>query len=324
MKKYIIIILLMVGVIPNLTIKLFQNRLKQSKEEISINKQDSIHKVISPNEDLISTAETTVTVFDRGSITMLELEEYLLGVVLAEMPVDFEIEALKAQAVVARTYTCKRLNDPKHTEADICTDSSCCQAYMSPKEFLENGGDAASVDKVRVAVKETNNEVLFYDGELIEATYFSCSGGKTENAREVWGNDVPYLQSVISPGEEIAVHYTDSITMSYESFCNKLGISDNEKIAVTGISYTEGGGISEIQLGEHKFSGTEFRRLLGLRSTAFVISITGSNVTITTKGFGHRVGMSQYGAEAMALQGSMYSDILNHYFPGTKLQMLLG
>lgn len=323
MKKYIMIIIL-VGLIPNLTLRFFQTRLRQPTEENRIMKQDSPNQPTVPKDEQIDSLEKSVTVFDHGNILSLYLEEYLLGVVLAEMPVDFEIEALKAQAVVARTFTCKRLTDSKHTEADICTDSSCCQAYMAPNAYVENGGDIASVNKVRDAVEETQNEVLYYNGELIEATYFSCSGGKTENAREVWGNDVPYLLSVISPGEEIAVHYTDTVTMSYESFCGKLGISSNEKITVTRVSYTEGGGISEIQLGEYSYSGTEFRRLLGLRSTAFVISIAGSNVTITTKGYGHRVGMSQYGAEVMALQGSMYSDILNHYFPGTKLQLLFG
>ena len=262
-----------------------------------------------------------VSVLSDGEVVQMELEEYICCVVLAEMPAEFELEALKAQAVVARTYTCRRLQDAKHENANVCTDPSCCQAFVSWDEYLDSGGTEQLVEKVRTAVTETAAEVLLYDGELIEATYFSCSGGKTEDAQAVWGTDVPYLQSVESPGEEKATHYTDTVSFSTQEFCNKLGIplQDTANARIGTITYTDGGGVASIELAGMTFTGTKVRQLLGLRSTAFVITWAGDTVTVTTKGFGHRVGMSQYGAEAMAVQGADYTQILSHYYLGTTL-----
>lgn len=262
-----------------------------------------------------------VSVLKADGTALMELEEYITCVVLAEMPVDFEVEALKAQAVVARTYTCRKINDPKHETADVCTDASCCQAYISVADFLSSGGTEEAVAKVRSAVYDTAGEVLLYRDELIEATYFSCSGGKTEDAQAVWGTDVPYLQSVESPGEENATHYTDSVTFSAADFCNKLGISFDQlkQYGIGQITYTDGGGVATIEIGKESFAGTSVRQKLGLRSTAFILTWAGKSVTVTTKGFGHRVGMSQYGAEAMAAQGEDYRSILAHYYLGTTL-----
>lgn len=257
---------------------------------------------------------------------MMPLEEYLEGVLFGEMPASFHPEALKAQAVVARTYTCRKLEEPKHNSADVCTDPSCCQAYMEPGDFLNSGGTEESIQKVNDAVMSTAGEVILYQGELIEATYFSCSGGKTEDAAAVWGSDVPYLQSVSSPGEEKASHYTDTVRFSATEFCDRLGValSGNPGAWIENITYTEGGGVDTIVLQGNTFSGTELRQKLGLRSTAFVITAAGDTVTVTTKGFGHSVGMSQYGAEAMAVQGSTYEEILKHYYTGTSLSNLFG
>lgn len=262
---------------------------------------------------------------DTGAVQM-ELEEYICCVVLAEMPADFEPEALKAQAVVARTYTCRKREESKHSLADVCTDSSCCQAFFSPEYFLQNGGTEDALEKVRSAVYDTKGEVLFYNGELIEATYFSCSGGKTEDAQAVWGTDVPYLQSVSSPGEENATHYMDTVIFSSALFCEKLDVPLPALLdyGISGINYTNGGGVKSIVVGGITFSGTKVRKMLGLRSTAFVITWAGESVTVTTKGFGHRVGMSQYGAEAMAVAGSDYKEILYHYYQGTELSSVSG
>lgn len=263
----------------------------------------------------------SVSVLSGNAAVDMELEEYIACVVLAEMPAEFEVEALKAQAVVARTYTCRRIDEPKHESADVCTDSYCCQAYISIDDFLSSGGTEESVDKVLSAVYETAGEVLMFEGKLIEATYFSCSGGKTEDAQAVWGTDVPYLQSVESPGEEMAAHYTDSVTFSVAEFCDMLGISVDQlnRDEISSITYTDGGGVATIEIGGIAFTGTSVRQKLGLRSTAFVMTWAGESVTVTTKGFGHRVGMSQYGAEAMAVQGVGYRSILSHYYLGTTL-----
>ena len=259
---------------------------------------------------------------DDGTVSVMGLEDYLVSVVLREMPADFEIEALKAQAVVARTYTLRRAaTGGKHTAAAVCTDPSCCQGYCSQEEYLSSGGKKALLDKVIAAVNSTSKEVLVYNGELIEATYFSCSGGKTEDAKAVWGADIPYLQAIDSPGEEHATHYIDTVSFSVSDFAEKLGLDTGTRPQdwLGSITYTDGGGVEELKICGTSYKGTTIRQKLGLRSTAFIISIVGETVTITTKGYGHRVGMSQYGADAMALQGKTYPDILSHYYQGTEL-----
>lgn len=250
-----------------------------------------------------------------GMTQEMALEDYILGVVLAEMPASFEIEALKAQAVVARTYT---LRGKRHGSIDICTDPACCQAYCAPENYK---GSVTALQKVESAVQQTAGMIVTYEGKPIEATYFSCSGGRTEDAVAVWGQSVPYLQAVDSPGEEKASVYLNTTFMTASEFSQAFGgLSGSPNNWIGKITYTNGGGVETIQIGGKSYKGTQVRKLLGLRSTAFAITIVGSSVTITTKGNGHRVGMSQYGADAMALSGKDYEAILAHYYPGTALQ----
>ena len=257
---------------------------------------------------------------DGGKIMQIPLEEYVISVVLSEMPADFEPEALKAQAVVARTYALRRtVKSGKHNDATVCTKSSCCQGYISPEAYRNKGGKQANIDKIRNAVYATAGLVLVYDGKLIDATYFSCSGGSTEDAQAVWGTEVPYLKSVKSPGEEGATHYVDSKQFSTAEFSSKLGLSETQTIKIGTPEYTAGGGISYLDINGQRFTGTQLRKLLKLRSTAFYITLVGKTVTITTKGYGHRVGMSQYGADAMAISGATYDQILQHYYSGVEL-----
>ena len=261
---------------------------------------------------------------ENGETVVMDMDEYLLGAVLAEIPADFEAEALKAQSVAARTYARRAyITGGKHGDGSVCGNYACCQAYISPEDYLERGGTQEGVDKVRSCVTATSGMVLTYDGALIEATYFSCSGGRTEDAVAVWGTEYPYLQAVDSPGEEEAAHYRDTVTFSPEVFCARLGL------ALTGepeswfgeVTYTDGGGVDTMVIGEKAFRGTQLRSLLGLRSTAFSVDIDGDgNIRITTRGYGHRVGMSQYGADAMAVAGAEYGEILAHYYPGTSLE----
>ena len=266
--------------------------------------------------------DTILTVKNRaGNFQQMSLREYLVGVVLAEMPASFESEALKAQAVVARTYTMKRMEGGKHGQAAVCMDSGCCQGWRSGEDYLADGGKSSAVEKVRSAVADTDGLVLRYDGKLIDATYFSCSGGTTEDAVAVWGQDVPYLKSVESPGEEDAPRFTDRVSFSATEFAGKLGLSaDGEPRDWFGaVTHTAGGGVETMVIRGKSFTGTQLRSKLGLRSTAFEISASGSTITITTRGFGHRVGMSQYGAQAMAQAGNSFSEILAHYYTGTEL-----
>ena len=257
-----------------------------------------------------------------GSTERGNMEEYLVCVVLAEMPAVFDTESLKAQSVAARTYARKAwITGGKHGDGSVCGEPGCCQAYLEPERYCEKGGTEAAVEKVREAVYATAGECLEYEGELIEATYFSCSGGRTEDALEVWGSDYPYLQSVDSPGEETAERFADTVTFSLEQFAAALDLDTPEEPEswITEAEYTQGGGVKGMTIGGKRFEGTRLRSLLGLRSTAFEWEISEDRIVITTRGYGHRVGMSQYGAEAMALEGCTYREILPHYYPGTEL-----
>lgn len=290
--------------------------------QIEITEQTSLPPVTTN-----SVAEQTqwyIPVLVTGTgVQEMELDTYLVGVVLAEMPVSFEDEALKAQAVVARTYTLKSfLHGGKHQEASVCTDSTCCQSYISVEDYMRKGGRTEDVERIRSIVTDTTGLVLTYDGELIEATYFSCSGGSTEDAQAVWGTDIPYLQATASPGEEYASHYTDTETFSSGEFQTLLGItlSGSSSSWFGDVRYTAGGGVESMEIGGEEFTGMELRKLLGLRSTAITMTTDGETVTVTTRGFGHRVGMSQYGADAMAVSGSSFQEILAHYYRGTTLE----
>ena len=202
-----------------------------------------------------------------GMIEEIALNDYLTSVVLREMPVSFENEALKAQAVVARTYALRRRQKGgKHPGADVCTVSSCCQGYYPIEDYLDDGGSEAGVDKVRDAVIATDNLVVVYNSELIEATYYSCSGGMTEDASAVWGAEIPYLQAIKSPGEERAGYYVDTVTFPVVQFKELLGINGkgNPENWIEEISYTSGGGINTIKICGKVFKGTEFRKILNL------------------------------------------------------------
>lgn len=259
---------------------------------------------------------------EENKIVMMELEEYILGVVLAEMPASFHKEALKAQAVAARTYALRRytLGD-RHKDKAVCTDPRCCQAYMSTEQYLRSHGKGEDVALIREAVQATQGQVLTYEGALAESTYFSCSGGRTEDAVAVWGTEIPYLQAVDSPGEEEANVYWHSIYFTAQEFIAAL----DRTLAGTPESWlgkqvlTDGNGVSTMVIGGITYSGTQLRKMLGLNSTAFRMTADVGGITVETLGNGHRVGMSQYGADAMAEQGSTYDQILLHYYQGTRI-----
>ena len=278
-----------------------------------------------PQTEPVSVALPMLLRSADGTVIQMDMDGYLVGVVLAEMPITFEEEALKAQAVVARTYTQKAYETGgKHGDGSVCTSASCCQGYVTEADYLARGGTEAGVERARAAVAATSGYVLTYEGALIEATYFSCSGGSTEDAAAVWGMDFPYLQAVSSPGEENAAHYRDTVTFTAEQFQQALGVSlaGSPESWFRDVTYTDGGGIETMAIGDTVYRGTQLRTLLGLRSTAFSVSASEDTVTITTRGYGHRVGMSQYGADAMAVMGSGFGEILSHYYPGTTLTKL--
>ena len=282
--------------------------------------------VTEPSEETVPYPSRQILFRDTdGSVGAVELEEYLVGAVLGEMPASFEQEALKAQAVAARTYAWKAARtESRHPDGSVCGNYACCQAYISPESYLDRGGLQRDVDKVRSAVLATAGQVLTYGGELIEATYFSCSGGRTEDAVAVWGSDFPYLCSVESPGEEGAAWFTDEAVFSREELETALGVElpDDASHWFGEMTYTAGGGIETVRIGDSLFPGTKVRSLLGLRSTVFSVTAEGDTAVFSTRGYGHRVGMSQYGADAMAAGGADYAQILAHYYPGTELMLL--
>ena len=266
-----------------------------------------------------------------GEVLTVGVREYLTNVVLCEMPADFDLEALKAQAVAARTFLWKQAQSEKHMDADICADSACCQAWMNEQALREKYGGAyeKAAEKAALAVSQTADEVLCYNGALIDATYFSCSGGSTEAAVAVWGTDVPYLQPVESPGEESAARYKSEVSFTLDEF-RKI-ITDEDEGAVMNdaaenwigeITCTEGGGVDTAVIGGVVFSGVQLRQMFHLNSTKFTMELTDAGVTFHVLGFGHRVGMSQYGAENLAENSFSYRVILQYYYQNTRIKKL--
>lgn len=255
-----------------------------------------------------------VTVTVGGRPETMCLRDYLTGVIMGEMPASYPLEALKAQAVAARTYTLRRME----RGGVLSDDPAVCQAYIPVESAEERFGEQAAeyLEKLRLAVDETDGQVLTYEGELISATYFSCSGGRTESAQAVWGSEVPYLVSVDSPGEEAASGYESTVTMSREEFMDTLGVAS---AGVSGVTYTDGGGVQTMEIGGKTFTGVELREKLGLKSTRFTMELTAGTVTFSVQGYGHRVGLSQNGARVMAEDGADYETILKWYYTGVSL-----
>ena len=252
----------------------------------------------------------------NGGIEKIELEEYVVGVVAAEMPASFNKETLKAQSVLARTYALKCLKTGK-----TITDNSSTQNYktISDMKSMWDISFNTYYNKIVNAVKETKGEYLSYNGEYIEAVYHSTSNGFTEDSVNVWGNSFPYLVSVESSFDDTNKKYIVSTFFSYEELSNKLNQVITSDSIISILDKTNSGRVKNIELNGIKYTGVNFRTLLGLRSTDFYIEKHIEGINITTKGYGHGVGMSQYGANGMANNGYNYKDILLHYYKGVSL-----
>lgn len=270
-----------------------------------------------PNEIIIPEKEVIKVTVHRsnGSIITLSINDYLIGVIGAEMPASFSIEALKAQAILARTYAMKKIE-----KNEKLTDTVSTQSYKDNDQLksLWNNEYSKYYSKIKQAVEETDGITLKYNGEYIEAVYHSTSNGKTEDSKNVWKNSFPYLISVDSSWDLNTTPYLRTVNKDLNSVLTTLGVN-YENINFEIISRNASGRVENIKVGDHIFTGIEFRNLLGLRSADFDVSIVGNEVVITTRGYGHGVGMSQYGANKMAEAGNNYSQILNHYYPGTYL-----
>lgn len=268
-----------------------------------------------------------------GTVEELALDNYLVGVLRAEMPASFEGEALRAQAVAARTYTlCKMAQgeNENHPDADTCDDIACCKAYRSAQEAAADWGAAAGKyeDKLRAAVTDTDGEVLTYNGEPILAVFFSSAAGHTQNAAAVWQSDLPYLQSVDSPENETLVpNYFSTVRLTAAEVRERLlaaypdaQLPHEASALLGGLTYNSAGYVATAQLGSLTLRGNDLRTLLSLRSPCFTAQAEGDELVFHVTGYGHGVGMSQYGANTMASSGMGYEAILAHYYPGTKIE----
>ena len=260
---------------------------------------------------------------DSGEIIKVPFEDYIVGVLAGEMPISFDMEALKAQAVAARSYVMKKMEYNKDKDYDV-VDTVTNQVYLDD-EYLKNAWKdnyITNINKIKTAVLETHNEYLEYDGEVIDAMFFSTSVGYTENSEEVFTSKLPYLRSVSSTWDEISPVYEVSYDFSLNDFYNKLGLPYQDMIVLEPIQTTSTGRIKEIKINNVTFSGSSVVTKLNLKSNHFTIKQNGNNVSIITKGYGHGVGMSQYGAQAMALNGYKYDEILKYYYQGTTIKKI--
>ena len=268
-----------------------------------------------------------------GEVEELTLDTYLYGVVSSEMPASFEKEALKAQAVVARTYTIYKIqnNSQKHEGADICDNSACCQAWISKEDRLAKWEESTREEywnKIVTAVEETKGKIITYEGKPINAFFHANSGGKTETTLNVWGGSgYPYLQTVATAGEEGYTQYQSEVICTKQEFTDKIKekhsdftIDFSQANCIQVLEYTDGDRVKTIQIGNLSFSGVEIRTIFGLRSANFTITIEGDNIKFSVLGYGHGVGMSQTGADSMAKAGSDYVEIIKHFYTGVEVE----
>lgn len=269
---------------------------------------------------------------ETGEVEEVAIDNYLCNVVSAEMPADYELEALKAQAVVARTYTIYKIQNKKHENADICDDSTCCQAWVSKdvrfSRWDENKRES-NWAKIEQCVNETKGLIITYENKPINAFFHANSGGITELPVNVWGggSNLPYLQVVETAGEEGYTQYSSEVILTKEELLEKLktkyediqiDFTNDEDLKV--LEHTDSNRVKTVKFGNHELSGVETRTLLGLRSTNFEISKDGDKIKFSVKGYGHGVGMSQTGADTMAKSGSTYEDIIKHFYIGVEIK----
>ena len=274
--------------------------------------------------DYINTTFIRVKRLSNNQIEIIPLEEYIVGVLAGEMPIDFEFEALKAQAVASRTYALKRMEYNKDKDYDV-VDSVLNQVYLDDDYLHEAWGSnyIKNINKLRQVVNSTIDEYLTYNDETIDAMFFSTSNGYTEDSANVFGFTAQYLVSVESPWDkEVSSAYRTSKNINLDEFYNKLNIPYNKNLNIEIIKRSSTNRILLLKINNKEFKGTDIYSILSLKSTDFTIELKGNYVTITTIGYGHGVGMSQYGALGMAKKGYNYQEILNHYYHNTKLKKL--
>lgn len=282
-------------------------------------------------------AETTVTLLCGNEVRQLSLEDYLLGVLAAEMPAGFPEEALKAQAVAARTYTLYKMalyadgEDSLHQGADLCDDPSHCEAFADlTTQAAVMWGDSAQIysQRLQTAVTETDGMILVYEDEPIAAVFCAAATDRTESAKDIWGSDLPYLVSVESPGGRDCSRYEGTVTVAQTDFAAAVraqfpeaDFSQAPSTWFRDSHRSAAGSVLDVLVGEVRLSGSQVRQLAGLNSANFTVKVQDADLVFSTVGYGHGVGLSQYGARYLALDGQTYDQILSHYYPGTQLRL---
>ena len=330
MKKIAIYVLILV--VLTFSIPFFCTRITVeskgiiSNADFNANENEGINNIDYTPYDYKEYSTIKLLHTKSNTIEEIPLDEYLYGVVSAEMPVDYDIEALKAQAIVARTYTLYEINEnnSKHGEANICDDSACCQAWITKEDRLSKWDEDKRNDnwnKIVFAVNSTKGKIITYNGKPINAFFHSNSGGTTESPVNVWGGEgYPYLQTVQTSGEEEYSQYSSEVELSKEEFVSKIksvysdfSIDFEKNNCIKIEEYTTGGRIKTIKIGNHNLSGVEVRKIFGLKSANFIIEI-GEKIKFKVTGYGHGVGMSQTGADSLAKQGYNCEDIIKHFY----------
>jgi len=322
---FVIVILLIISM---LVIK------KWEEEYVEKNKEDEIEKVKEYEFKNKVPKEIKVKITKTGEVVTMDIDEYLKGVVPSEMPPSYNMEALKAQAVVARTYTFEKMQHNGHADSDICDNYACCQAYYNKEKIIEiwtgRGFDENTRreywSKVEEAVDSTNNIVITYKGEYIKAYFHANSGGKTESSTEIWGKQkLDYLVPVESLGEENHAQYKSENVFTYDELEEKLNKGSDKKCEINSIDniniidYTASGRVANMQIGNNNYEGTALRTLLGLKSTNFTVEEVDNKVVFKVTGYGHGLGMSQTGSNYYAKQGYTYDEIIKHYYTGVDI-----
>ncbi len=292
------------------------------------------HTVVTPAPAAARDKTVMVKVkLGEGVVKEMTMDAYLWRVVAAEMPASFQLEALKAQAVAGRTYAVAKMAGTveNHPEANMCSDITCCQAYIEPEAAAKNWGNDAALytDKITQAVAGTDGMIATYNGAPIQAVFFSSTSGRTVDAVEVWGNSVPYLTGVESPEGEEVPNYHSTMTLSTDGFKSIfLSVQPTAKLDgeaagwFTNVVNNSAGGVEKMDIGGVTMTGMAVRNLFGLRSANFTVKAADGNVTFTVTGYGHGVGMSQYGANALAGKGKTYEEIIKWYYTGVALEQM--
>lgn len=303
----------------NISEKKIETNRSITKEPLSVSKieeeKETVNKESIIEEKAVKEETKKVTIHRKnGSVITLDLEEYLIGVVGAEMPASFDIEALKAQAIISRTYALRNMEIGRELTDDVKT-----QVYKDNAELKTQWGNSYDkyYAKVKEAVLSTKDLAIYYNNQYIDALFFSTSNGKTEDPKYVWGNSIPYLKSVDSSWDKDSSSYLRETDMDLANVLNTLGVTTSD---FTIISRDESGRVLEIGVGDKTYTGAQFRNLLGLRSADFDIEITGNNIKFITRGYGHGVGLSQYGANGMAKNGYKCQEIVKYYYTGVEIK----